>query len=78
MFILPNGLLSLHDRTVGDLCAGQGLTGRSLESSNLRPHLGYNIIWGYIGIMEKKMETTVVHWGEIGFRENRGFYRGVL
>ena len=22
------------------------------------------VYWGYIGIMEKKMETTIVYWGE--------------
>ena len=26
---------------------------------------------GYIGIMEKKMETTVVYWGNIGRMENK-------
>ena len=26
---------------------------------------------GYIGIMEKKMETTVVYWGNIGIMENK-------
>ena len=29
---------------------------------------GHDLIvcWGYIGMMEKKMETTVVYWGYIG------------
>ena len=29
---------------------------------------GYNngLYWGYIGIMEKKMETTMVYWDYIG------------
>ena len=27
---------------------------------------GFFVYWGYIGIMEKKMETTVVYWGCIG------------
>ena len=26
---------------------------------------------GYIGIIEKKMETTVVYWGNIGIMENK-------
>ena len=25
----------------------------------------------YIGIMENKMETTIVHWGNIGIMENK-------
>ena len=25
----------------------------------------------YIGIMEKKMETTIVYWGYIGIMENK-------
>ena len=25
-----------------------------------------NIVWGYSGIMEKKMETTRVYWGYVG------------
>ena len=24
------------------------------------------LYWGYMGIMEKKMETTIVYWGNIG------------
>ena len=27
--------------------------------------------WGYIGIMENKMETTVVYWGYIGIMEKK-------
>ena len=34
--------------------------------------LGYigikGICWGYIGIMEKRMETTIIHWGYIRVR----------
>ena len=26
---------------------------------------------GYIGIMEKKMEATIVYWGNIGIMENK-------
>ena len=30
------------------------------------------LYWGYIGAMEKKMETTIVYWGKIGiiYRDN--------
>ena len=28
--------------------------------------LGYIICWGNIGIMEKRMETTIVYWGYMG------------
>ena len=33
---------------------------------------------GYIGIMENKMETTIVYWGYIGITEtkNRNDYNG--
>ena len=24
------------------------------------------VYWGYIGIMEKKMESTIVYWGYMG------------
>ena len=34
------------------------------ENGNYCSILG--LCWGYIGIMEKKMETTVVYWGYIG------------
>ena len=27
--------------------------------------------WGYIGIMENKLETTIVYWGYIGIMENK-------
>ena len=33
------------------------------------PSLG--AYWGYIGIMENKMETTIVYWGYIGIVENQ-------
>ena len=29
------------------------------------------LYWGYIGIMEKKMETTIVYWGYIGIMEKK-------
>ena len=29
------------------------------------------IFWGYIGIMEKKMETTIVYWGYIRIMEHK-------
>ena len=29
------------------------------------------LYWGYIGIMEKKMETTIVYWGCIGIMEKK-------
>ena len=37
----------------------------SVDGSN-RVILGF--YRGYIGIMEKKMETTTVHWGYIGVK----------
>ena len=39
------------------------------------------VLWGYIGIMEEKMETTIIYWGYIGMMENKmettrmGLYR---
>ena len=27
----------------------------------------YRVLWGYMGIMEKKMETTIVCWGDVLF-----------
>ena len=32
------------------------------------------LYWGNIGIMEKKMEATIVYRGYIGFRVGVGFY----
>ena len=38
---------------------------------------------GYMGIMEKKMETTIVYWGHIGMMEKKtettimGYYIGL-
>ena len=29
------------------------------------------VYWGYIGIMEKKMETTIACWGYIGIMEKK-------
>ena len=29
----------------------------------------YRVYWGYIGIMENKMETTIIYWGH---RRGRG------
>ena len=29
------------------------------------------VYWGYVGIMEKKMETTIVYWGYIGRMEKK-------
>ena len=28
------------------------------------------VYWGYIGIIENDMETTIVYWGYIGIMEN--------
>ena len=25
------------------------------------------VCWGYIGIMENKMETTILYWGYMGY-----------
>ena len=36
-------------------------------ASEFRPRKAYS----YIGIMEKKMETTIVYWGYIGIMENK-------
>ena len=46
--------------------------------------IGYilGLLWGIIGIMEKKMETTIVFWGNIGVqilslsRDYRGIIQG--
>ena len=29
------------------------------------------VYWGYIGIMENKMETTIVYWCYIGIMEKK-------
>ena len=29
------------------------------------------VYWGYLGIMEKKMETTIVYWGYLGIMEKK-------
>ena len=29
------------------------------------------VYWGYIGIMEKKMETTMAYWGYDGIMEKK-------
>ena len=31
----------------------------------------WGVYWGYTGIMQKKMETTIVYWGYIGIIENK-------
>ena len=31
----------------------------------------YIVYWGYIGIMEKKIETTTVYWGYKGTMEKK-------
>ena len=31
----------------------------------------YGLYWGYTGIMEKRMETTIVYWGYTGIMENQ-------
>ena len=47
----------------------------------------WGLCWGHIGIMEKKVETTMVHWRSIGIMEKemetqvkmgRGRYGNVL
>ena len=35
------------------------------------PITGWGIDPSYIGIMEKKMETTIVHWGNTGITEKK-------
>ena len=41
--------------------------------ANIGVMSGYilGLCWGYIGIMEKKMETTIVYWDYIGIMENK-------
>ena len=29
------------------------------------------VYWGYIGIMEKKMESIIVFWGNVGIMEKK-------
>ena len=31
----------------------------------------HQFYWGYMGIMEKKMETTIVYWGYMGIMEKK-------
>ena len=33
--------------------------------------LDYGSYWGYVGIMDKKMEATIVDWGCIGIMEKK-------
>ena len=33
--------------------------------------LGFRVHWGYLGIMENKMETTIVYWGYSGIMEKK-------
>ena len=36
----------------------------------------YIYYWGYIGIMEKKMETTIVYWGYMRLQKLVGKIHG--
>ena len=37
------------------------------------------VYWGYVGIMEKKMETTtIVYWGYIGIMGYIGVIHGIM
>ena len=41
---------------------------RAPDSSEFRvPYIGVilGLCWGYVGIMDKKMKTTIVYWGYI-------------
>ena len=37
-----------------------------------------NQMWGYIGMMEKKMEATIVYWGKTGIMENKMETTGII
>ena len=53
---------------------------RSLTGYNMglmEKKMETTIYWGYIGIMEKKMETTI-HWGYIGIMETTLIYWGYI
>ena len=55
----------IHDMTWGlgawiSACPGS----RGAQTLTTKP-----IYWGYVGIMENKMETTIVNWGYIGIME---------
>ena len=45
----------------------------------MRVCLASLVYWGYIGIMENKLETTI-YWGDIGVMENKWklLYIGVI
>ena len=43
----------------------------ALSGSCSLPSLAVLVFWGYIGIMENQMETTIVYWGYIGIMENQ-------
>ena len=39
----------------------------------------FRVYWGYMGIMEKKMETTIMKYiGGLGVSQNWGLYRGYI
>ena len=44
---------------------------QSLELSREVPAGDKARYMGYVGILEKKMETTIVYWGYIGIMENK-------
>ena len=57
------------------------LTGQSCSAGTWRGQLIkilglYGLIWGYIGMMEKRMETTIVYWGYIGSHRDNGKENG--
>ena len=53
---------------------GRGLAASSAQRAAEAREQGLSRHWGYrghIGIMEKKMETTIVCWGYIGIMEKK-------
>ena len=62
----------VHNCSKGVHCITQSPKGECSEGRQTRPALGKKgIYWGYIGIMEKKMETNKVYWGYVGIMETK-------
>ena len=53
-------------RVPGSVCCPVHLLHDIQETLAMHMLLGRTSYWGFIGIMEKRMEATIVDWGSIG------------
>ena len=66
-----SGLRGWQGMGAGQSSGFRVILGSYWDNGNYYLGILLGLYWGYNGVMEKKMEATMVYWGFIGIMENK-------